>query len=169
MNELETCLASRWKRLWGALLDGFIGLTLMAPLIMVFGMWRTEDAQISLISKQRIMANLLGWGVFLVLNIYLLKNHGQTVGKKIVGTRIVSKEDGQIMTLGHILFYRYLLMSIMAYIPILYKYFPIVDVLFIFRKDKRCIHDIVAGTVVVNSKPPMPKYIQSPLDPSMDK
>jgi len=29
--------------------------------------------------------------------------------------------------------------------------YSVVDALFIFRNDRRCIHDLVAGTVVVNA------------------
>jgi uncharacterized RDD family membrane protein YckC len=36
-----------------------------------------------------------------------------------------------------------------ALIPVIGGFLPLVDVLFIFRHDRRCIHDLLAGTNVV--------------------
>jgi len=88
--------------------------------------------------------------VFLLLNGYLLAKYGQTVGKKLVGTRIVSHVDERILPLGRVFGLRYLPLSIIAQIPVVGGFVGIIDGLFIFRKDKRCIHDLIAGTKVVN-------------------
>ena len=39
-------------------------------------------------------------------------------------------------------------------IPVLGPLFSLVNVCFIFREDRRCIHDLIAGTQVVNGQPP---------------
>ncbi len=36
----------------------------------------------------------------------------------------------------------------------LIPFYSLVDALFIFRSDRRCIHDLIAGTVVVKSGVP---------------
>ena len=37
--------------------------------------------------------------------------------------------------------------GLLGFIPL----YGVVDILFIFREDRRCIHDLIAGTVVVNA------------------
>ena len=92
---------------------------------------------------------ILGNLVFLALHGYLLAKHGQTIGKKVVGTRIVGL-DGQHIPFGKMYFVRYFLPSLIAQLPFLGGIFGLVDALFVFRKDKRCIHDLMAGTQVVD-------------------
>ena len=88
--------------------------------------------------------------LFLLLNGYLLAKQGQTIGKKMVGTRIVSNADESLLSLGQVFGLRYLPMYLIALIPLVGNVVTLADCLFIFRKDKRCIHDIIAGTKVVN-------------------
>ena len=57
--------------------------------------------------------------------------------------------NGNILTLSTVLLKRYLPMSAVSLIPILGGLLAIIDVLFIFRKDKRCVHDLIAGSKVV--------------------
>jgi uncharacterized RDD family membrane protein YckC len=42
---------------------------------------------------------------------------------------------------------RVILNGILGFIP----FYSLVDVLFIFRDDRRCIHDLIAGTKVVEA------------------
>ena len=44
---------------------------------------------------------------------------------------------------------RYLPTSAVSLIPYAGSFVALLDVLFIFRRDQRCIHDHLAGTVVV--------------------
>lgn len=143
-------LASRWKRLGGALLDGLIVTAIYFPVMMAAGVFEqiTQGEQITI--GQRVFFFFFGLGGFLLINGYLLTKHGQTVGKKLVGTRIVSHADEGLLSLGHVFGLRYVLISVITQIPILGNVFALVDCLFIFRKDKRCVHDMIAGTKVVN-------------------
>ncbi len=45
---------------------------------------------------------------------------------------------------------RYLPLSIAVLIPYVGMIFVFIDPLFIFREERRCIHDFIAGTKVVN-------------------
>jgi len=44
---------------------------------------------------------------------------------------------------------RYGSTQLISLVPVLGGLYVIVDVLFIFRDDRRCIHDLIAGTQVV--------------------
>jgi len=89
--------------------------------------------------------------VSLAINAYLLAKDGQTVGKKLVGTRIVANADEQILSFGRVFGLRYPPLSLISQIRLVGSLFCLVNVLFIFRKDKRCIHDLIAGSKVVNA------------------
>jgi uncharacterized RDD family membrane protein YckC len=99
--------------------------------------------------QQTAILGLLGFGSFLLINGYLLATRGQTVGKVVAGTRIVSVSDGKIIPLWKIVFLRLLPIWVINYVPIIGSFFGLADSLFVFRKDRRCIHDWIAGTKVV--------------------
>jgi uncharacterized RDD family membrane protein YckC len=149
MTESTQELASRWQRLWGALLDGFIAMAIVLPVMWISGIWQQLMRGGQLSVEQRIGLFIFGVILFFVLQGYLLAKHGQTIGKRIVGTRIVSAEDGQIFPLSRIFWLRNLPASLVGQIPTVGQLLVVIDVLFIFRKDKRCIHDLIAGTKVV--------------------
>jgi uncharacterized RDD family membrane protein YckC len=98
-----------------------------------------------------IIYGLFGLVVYLALNGYWLSKDGQTIGKKVVGTRIVSVETNEIIPLWKVFCIRYLPLAVCANIPLAGQFIAIVDSLFVFRKDKRCIHDLIAGTKVVKA------------------
>ena len=85
--------------------------------------------------------------IFLVIHIVPLLKSGQTFGKKIFDIKVVDIE-GKLPTVRHWLI-RYRVYFLPAQIPVVGGAFSLVDSLAIFRKSRRCIHDIVAGTVVI--------------------
>lgn len=148
MAETHHQLASRGDRLLGAIIDSLIVSVVIFSVLFFSGVFTqlAEGKPISTI--QEIFYAALGVGVFLAINGNLLAKHGQTVGKKIVGVRIVG-EDDKYLPLLKLIGLRYLPVAILAYIPygnVLW----FVDLAFIFRRDKRCLHDIIARTRVVN-------------------
>lgn len=141
-------LASRWARLWGALIDAVIAMVITFPAMYFTGYWEKAMAQtIGLV--ETLALGLFGLVMFAILHGYLLAKHGQTIGKKLVGTRIVSTTSNEILPFWKVFFVRYLPISIAANIPMAGQFLVIIDDLFIFRKNKRCVHDLLAGTKVV--------------------
>jgi uncharacterized RDD family membrane protein YckC len=98
-----------------------------------------------------ILLGLGGIGIFLAFNGYLLAKHGQTIGKRLVRTRIVSIKDDSILPFGRVVGLRYLPLWIIGQVPLLGPLISLIDSLFIFRKDRRCLHDHLAGTRVVTA------------------
>ncbi|MBN1788612.1 MAG: RDD family protein [Sedimentisphaerales bacterium] len=147
-------LASRWQRLGGAVVDTIIAMVVTLPVMAMFGMFSgcaTESgAGCGLGLGKQLIVFVYYYIVFLAVHGYLLSKYGQTVGKKVAGTKIVDM-DGNILPLAKVVGMRYMIVGIICMIPVIGAIFGLVNVLFIFKEDKRCIHDLIAGTRVVNA------------------
>lgn len=82
-----------------------------------------------------------------VVQFRFLIRDGQTVGKKVLGIRIVRIDTGRNSGFVTNLLLRTVLNWILSGIP----FYAAIDILFIFREDQRCIHDHLAGTRVVKA------------------
>ena len=142
-------LASRGKRFGGALIDSLLSVIIVIPVMIFLGIFVQIKERQRIFLGQQIGFFMFGILLFLALHGYLIAKHGQTIGKKIVGTKMVDL-NGQLVPLGKIYFLRYFIVSLIIQMPLLGQLFALTDCLFIFRKDKRCIHDIIAGTQVVD-------------------
>ena len=85
-----------------------------------------------------------------VYQMYLLSRDGQTLGKKMVGIRIVKVNTGLNGGFVANVLVRGIFNGVLGFIP----FYSLVDILFIFRGDRRCIHDLIAGTRVVAAPRP---------------
>lgn len=105
---------------------------------------------------------LLGWvllsiggSILLFIQCWLLATRGQTLGKKLVGIRIVTVADNANPGFGKAVGRREIVPGLIGFIlnfvPPLGFVFFVVDSCFIFRADRRCIHDLIAGTKVVKA------------------
>ncbi|PKB84029.1 MAG: hypothetical protein BZY88_00970 [SAR202 cluster bacterium Io17-Chloro-G9] len=92
----------------------------------------------------------IAFAAIFVYQMYLLSRDGQTLGKKVVGIRIVKVETGLNGGFVTNVLLRGMLNGLLGFIPL----YGIVDLLFIFREDRRCIHDHIAGTQVVAAPRP---------------
>ncbi len=92
-------------------------------------------------------------GVFIVVAILivfvyqmvLLIKDGQTLGKKALRIRIVKMDTGENGGFVPNVLLRLIVNGLLGIIPL----YGLVDILFIFRGDRPCIHDMIAGTQVV--------------------
>ena len=123
-------LAGRGARLFAVIVDVLAGLAV----VIIVG----------LISSKLV---LLAVAALLIVQVVLLTKDGQTLGKKALGIKIVKRstdENGGFVT--NVLL-RWVFNGILSIIP----FYGLVDILFIFREDRRCIHDFIAGTEVVEA------------------
>ena len=143
----ERELAGRWLRLGGAIIDGLIvGLVFWA--IAYSFIWeQASTATLSL--TESLLVGLGGCLVFLLINGYLLHTSGQTIAKRLLGMQIVSVHNGKILPLGRLLGLRYLPVYLANSVTLVGPLFGLVNALFIFGSEKRCVHDYIAGTRVV--------------------
>ena len=86
--------------------------------------------------------------VTLVVQMYLLVSRGQTIGKIMMGIRIVDAQTGEHPGWARLLFLRIIVHGILMSIPFAGFIYLIVDTRFVFRADRRTIHDLIAGTRV---------------------
>ena len=151
-------LASRRARLAAVMLDGVLAALFMFPVMLYWGVWDMIKNEEGIPWAITLLLAAFGFMLFLVLHGYLLKNYGQTIGKRVLGIRITTL-DGKVPEFWPLIAKRYVPLWIVTYLPFVGTLFPTIDALFIFRKDKRCLHDLIAGTIVQNSsanKSPQP-------------
>jgi len=148
-------LTSRWRRLLATGFDAILvpGVTIF--LVMIFDVIEQADDFIDRWWTVHILA--IAIGSYLALNGYTLWQSGQTLGKKIVGIAIITRQpqpDGTSEFLPppfwkliavRALFFPLLFVGIM---PFLIR-IPALDLISIFGKQRRCLHDYFCSTVVV--------------------
>lgn len=96
----------------------------------------------------RVLGVIASLGV-IVTQLVMVTQRGQTIGKRLLGIRIVRKDTMQNGGFVVNVLKRGFLNGLLSLIP---GYF-LVDCLFIFRADRRCLHDMIAGTIVVQDEP----------------
>jgi uncharacterized RDD family membrane protein YckC len=134
-------LAGAGARLAAVLLDSLVAM--VVPLIAILAT-KGEDGEPSGIGMAVAGLWLLG---LVIYQLILLSTRGQTLGKKWLGIKIV-KLDGGPVTFGIAVIMRaFVGQGLLGIIP----FYGLIDPLFIFRADRRCIHDMVAGTKVVQA------------------
>ncbi len=147
-------LAGRGARLGAVIIDVIIMLVIITPLMYVGGYWTAAMAAAQ--SGQQVgFGTTLMWAaisfvVFAVVQGFPLNATGQTWGKKALKIKIVDLQGGK-PPLGRLLGMRYLPIQVASNIPFLGPVLAIVNVLLIFRNDRRCGHDLIAGTRVVHA------------------
>lgn len=140
-------LASRESRLLASIIDSIIIFAIVLPLQWSMGMFENAEAN--------TLTTTLIWGggtllLYLLLQGYFLATRAQSLGKMVLKIKIVTL-DGRNADLQRILLLRVLPVSLVSVIPMIGGIFSLVDSLFIFRSDQRCIHDHIAGTRVVKA------------------
>jgi uncharacterized RDD family membrane protein YckC len=148
--EFEHLLADRGQRLGGALVDGLIAALIYIPLMIALGIFQKEINEEPIELWMQVCQSVGWWAILFLLNGYLLVTRGQSIGKLFVKTRIVNLDEN-IPSATSIIGKRYVISGAISYIPIVGQIFGLANALFIFRKDKRCLHDHIAGTCVIKA------------------
>lgn len=148
---LEERKASRGKRLGAALLDGAINLVWILPFL--WGAMMAADVNRGIKPAAPMVGlMLLGFALLVaifVVNCLMLHRSGQTIGKRTLNIAIV-RTDGSRMSLPRYIFIRVLPMGLLGAIPYVGGLIGLVDPLLIFGKDRRCLHDLIADTIVID-------------------
>ena len=138
-------LASRLARLQAIIID-IIGLSFISMIVILPTIIFKIDVLIPLFLNQIIMF-ILGLVIFYFLNRKSLITEGQTMGKSILKIKIVNVD--YISTSEKMLLKRYLLLFLPSAIPVVGAWLSSINCAFIFTKDKKCLHDIITKTIVV--------------------
>jgi uncharacterized RDD family membrane protein YckC len=155
-------LASRWQRLAGALIDGVIVVAIDLAISLPFLSWHrlTQPANGALVSPDQYKLNVIAMIIgFVYYWLMTYRWRGQTVGKRLVGMRVVRAEDGGPISNGQALV-RALVFVVAGSIC---GCFGVLNVLWIlWDRRRQCLHDKAARTVVVKTGPGAPDPYATP-------
>ena len=139
---LQGCYAGFVTRLAGFAIDLFTALTLFAlgSTVVEYVVSALVGHQVHLSSAPIAAAILLAaWWVFYCA--YPLAQAGRTFGMTVVGLRVVRADGGELDTLHAVL-------RVLVY-PLSFLLFGLGFLLILFRRDRRALHDLIAGSAVV--------------------
>lgn len=107
-------------------------------------------AKIDALSRvQQALLLIFPYLMFFTFNGFSLFQRGQTIGKRIVGIAIVTL-DNQKPAFLPLIFNRYLTQWVIGLLPGFGFILRVADVLAIFWTNKRCVHDLIAKTKVID-------------------
>jgi len=137
-------LATRTQRLGAAVLDNLmvaaigIGAALLMPL--------AEDNP----NRQIVFVGFVVLAVLALLAVNLagIYRSGQTLGKRLLGIRVV-RSDGERCDFARYIFLRWLAIAVIGAVPLIGPFLALLNVSLIFRENRRCLHDDFADTAVV--------------------
>jgi uncharacterized RDD family membrane protein YckC len=141
-------LAGRGERLLAVLLDTLIMLVIMLPIMFVTGYWKTVTRGHPPDFSTQLLYGSIGLVVFILVQSYPLNASGQTWGKRAMKIRIADMQGGK-PAFSNLMLKRYLAIQVVGFVPWAGGIVAWVDALMIFRADRRCGHDFIAGTQVV--------------------
>lgn len=155
------------KRFWAFMLDGLFMMIALIILMQSMGLLdpaSSSDMQLAqkelqervnaLSDSQKSMLAISPFIIFFVLHGFLLQQYGQTIGKRILGIAIVTM-DNQKPAFFMLIVQRYLSQWVMGMVPVIGIFLRLADILAIYRADRRCIHDHLAKTKVIDLKIPV--------------
>jgi uncharacterized RDD family membrane protein YckC len=151
----EFRLATRGDRFLGSFVDGMIGIGIALPvwgILYFLGVIHSVEEMGRIGISYGIGIGLVHYAVFMAIQWNFLKSTGQTIGKRMAKTRI-AKMDGSKPDIRDLALKRYGFVSLISMIPVAGAILAWVDILLIFKKDRRCLHDLVAGTQVLSVDP----------------
>ncbi|HCN28681.1 MAG TPA: hypothetical protein DIT64_07920 [Verrucomicrobiales bacterium] len=156
----EYKLASLGLRFGAAMLDTLISMVLLGVpyLFLIVQAGGFEEQSPDLQFTPGVIAAITALVVFglglLGVNIYLLATRGQSLGKMWLGIRIVTHPDAEPPGFVKAFLLRAFVNGLIGGVPCLGAIYSLVDICFIFGEERRCIHDLIAGTQVIEGQPP---------------
>jgi len=141
--------ASRGYRLGASFIDGLIMIAILIPIMYLTGGFDGHSEGVEPSFIYNLVMGLIGIAIFIAINFRLLTNSGQTIGKRVLGTKIVTL-SGELPSVNDHLIKRYGVYLFLGQIPFVGPLLGLINVLMIFGKEKQCGHDMLAGTIVVN-------------------
>jgi uncharacterized RDD family membrane protein YckC len=155
-------LAERGTRLLAASIDELIVLGAFAP--MLFGavpalvnlasggsdpeLFDTSSIVGAMLGGPGTTITVLALLVWIGVTAWLVAANGQSIGKRLVGIKVV-RTDGSRASLARIFLLRNVVSSLPNLLPYLGWFYMLADPLLIYQDSRRCIHDLIADTIVI--------------------
>jgi uncharacterized RDD family membrane protein YckC len=166
-------LADRGARLLAATIDELILLGISLPMVFAaiptlaalgdMGAQSTDNdplgaALASLPSMEELLSALLTGPGFIitvvaliawcVITAWLVAKNGQSIGKRMVGIKVVRK-DGSPASFARIFLLRNVVNGLPNLLPYVGWLYQLIDPLLIYQESRQCLHDRIADTIVV--------------------
>ena len=157
----EQVLADRSTRLGAALLDALLAMACAIPggallFFQAFNNASSRHGRANAFDPTDLIGGIvLMMALTLPLAIYqwyLISKSGQTLGKRWTGIKVV-KLDGSPVDFVSGVVMRNWIVAAMGMIPYVGSCVSLVDPLMIFGDERRCLHDLIAGTKVIVAMP----------------
>jgi uncharacterized RDD family membrane protein YckC len=146
--ELEARKAPRGTRLGAAMIDVVLMTVVLIAPVMIMG------AQAGTASKTTTglvgLFMIVGTLALIIVNCVFLHRNAQTIGKRMLGIKVV-RTDGSRIGLGRIFGLRFLPVTLLGAIPFVGRLSGLIDALLIFGSERRCLHDLIADTIVIRA------------------
>lgn len=144
--------APRGTRLLASSFDGMLLLALTIPglLIVLRSLQSETDAMRTYGVIGGVVVAALAALALLSYQWYLVATRGQSLAKRWLGIRIV-RLDGSAPGFVHGVVLRVWVLSAAGLVPFAGSLVGLADALAIFGRDSRCLHDYLAGTVVIQA------------------
>lgn len=153
-------LAGRFARFASSIVDVILVELVLFPIEFYSGYFTRAAAQNVTITEKLLLAGL-GFVAMLVVHGFTLASRGQSIGKVLTGIQIVDANSSDLIPFFNVFVIRHqwtLPLGILAILVpgrvgvLVLGAIGLVDALFIFRRDRRCLHDYIAGSRVVMYK-----------------
>lgn len=158
-------LASRWARLGAAIIDSIIAMLIILPIMFVLGVfafidpsWSIgfnlfaaigADSEIMFELVSAVLGFVIGLIVYILVNGHFIRQSSQTIGKKALDIVIANHDNGQPADFNTIVYKREVFYLLSSSIPFIGQFTSLINVAMIFGQEKRCGHDLFAGTIVI--------------------
>lgn len=157
-NPVSPALAGRGIRLGAVFIDGaivgvimFLGIMLAVALAHAGGgSFQGKSIASSGTAVIVLVITIVCCFAIAIYQLWLLATKGQTIGKRICHIKVINIATNSAPG-GKGVLLRQVIPGLMNSIPYIGWLIALVDILFIFREDRRCLHDLIAGTRVIEA------------------
>jgi len=142
--------AERSTRLGAAIVDGLVfSVMVYGPMILgaVLGaMVAPSGDDGGMAALLSLGLTFVGFAIWTWMTLKQMRDTGQSLAKKYFNIKVVNG-DGSPASLGKLIWKRNVITWVLSIIPL----YGLVEVLFIFGEDRKCLHDKIADTIVVEA------------------
>jgi uncharacterized RDD family membrane protein YckC len=147
-------IAGVGSRILGALIDGlflngFAAVGAGIALAILLSAGDQEPSPVAVFTAIAII--VIAVLIPLVINCILISKSGQSVGKKLVKTRMIDQETGVPVGFVQGFLVRSFVFGLLTQIPLFGAFIAIADIIYLFTENHQTLHDKLAKTLVVRA------------------
>lgn len=145
---VSTINASLGARFGGSMADGLVAIIPIGIAFAVLFPTDTMGPYSILLATSLAMLCGLGLTGAIQLVVMLMDPWRRSIGKRLAGTR-VARPDGSVPEMWRIIVLRNLVLTLAGFIPYVGNFVGFADAVAVFGNDRKCLHDYIADTIVV--------------------